>query len=76
MSPDRKGGSGFSNTYLTAVFFKLMQCQSQLNCEIKPFVVEGFRLTTMYSRNYSITDITLHKMIIIHKLSMLSSDHD
>jgi hypothetical protein len=30
---------------LTAVFFKLVQCQSQLNCEIHPFVVEGIYFT-------------------------------
>ena len=33
------------NMYLTAVFFKLVQCQPQLNCEIQPFVVEGVRFS-------------------------------
>ena len=30
---------------LTAVFFKLVQCQSQLDCKIQPFGVEGVRST-------------------------------
>ena len=31
------------NTLLTAVFFKLVQCQPRLNRKIQPFVVEGVR---------------------------------
>ena len=37
----------FSNMsfILTAVFLKPVQCQSQLNCKIQPYVVQGIHFT-------------------------------
>ena len=50
---NRGGLHGFDHHFLgpiiarslTAVFFKLVQCQSRLNRKIQPFVVEGIRFT-------------------------------